>query len=154
MCGVGTAPNCVYGPDGKGSQSHPNEDGHLRFRWEAKNKCKNTPQLGADDWKCFWAVTARGPEVHSSVLNSFPWIMDALCEIVNGNGVRFLCTALSHNHSCVVNLKLILQLKINSVCFPHQSEARTAVSCMGFSMVMTAAEWPVLPPSVWQLSYY
>uniref|UniRef100_A0A669BGC7 TGF-beta-activated kinase 1 and MAP3K7-binding protein 1 n=1 Tax=Oreochromis niloticus TaxID=8128 RepID=A0A669BGC7_ORENI len=32
MCGVGTAPNCVYGPDGKGTQSHPNEDGHLRFR--------------------------------------------------------------------------------------------------------------------------
>uniref|UniRef100_A0A3Q3WCD7 TGF-beta-activated kinase 1 and MAP3K7-binding protein 1 n=1 Tax=Mola mola TaxID=94237 RepID=A0A3Q3WCD7_MOLML len=34
MCGVGTAPNCVYGPDGKGSQSHNNEDGHLRFRGE------------------------------------------------------------------------------------------------------------------------
>ncbi len=34
MCGVGTAPNCVYGPDGKGTQSHTNEDGHLRFRWE------------------------------------------------------------------------------------------------------------------------
>uniref|UniRef100_A0A672ZE03 TGF-beta activated kinase 1/MAP3K7 binding protein 1 n=2 Tax=Sphaeramia orbicularis TaxID=375764 RepID=A0A672ZE03_9TELE len=34
MCGVGTAPNCVYGPDGKGTQSHPNEDGHLRFRGE------------------------------------------------------------------------------------------------------------------------
>uniref|UniRef100_A0A667WUZ4 TGF-beta-activated kinase 1 and MAP3K7-binding protein 1 n=1 Tax=Myripristis murdjan TaxID=586833 RepID=A0A667WUZ4_9TELE len=34
MCGVGTAPNCVYGPDGKGSQSHPNEDGHLRFSGE------------------------------------------------------------------------------------------------------------------------
>ncbi|XP_068606642.1 TGF-beta-activated kinase 1 and MAP3K7-binding protein 1 isoform X4 [Brachionichthys hirsutus] len=34
MCGVGTAPNCVYGPDGKGSQSHANEDGHLRFRGE------------------------------------------------------------------------------------------------------------------------
>lgn len=32
MCGVGTAPNCVYGPDGKGTQSHTNEDGHLRFR--------------------------------------------------------------------------------------------------------------------------
>ena len=32
MCGVGTAPNCVYGPDGKGTQSHNNEDGHLRFR--------------------------------------------------------------------------------------------------------------------------
>ncbi|XP_029013875.1 TGF-beta-activated kinase 1 and MAP3K7-binding protein 1 isoform X2 [Betta splendens] len=34
MCGVGTAPNSVYGPDGKGTQSHPNEDGHLRFRGE------------------------------------------------------------------------------------------------------------------------
>uniref|UniRef100_A0A6Q2XIM6 TGF-beta-activated kinase 1 and MAP3K7-binding protein 1 n=1 Tax=Esox lucius TaxID=8010 RepID=A0A6Q2XIM6_ESOLU len=30
MCGVGTAPNCTYGPDGKGTQSHPNEDGHFR----------------------------------------------------------------------------------------------------------------------------
>lgn len=40
------------------------------------------------------------------------------------------------------------------VCFPHRSEARTAVSCMGFSMVMMAAGWPVLPPSVWQLSSY
>uniref|UniRef100_H3DNB2 TGF-beta activated kinase 1 (MAP3K7) binding protein 1 n=1 Tax=Tetraodon nigroviridis TaxID=99883 RepID=H3DNB2_TETNG len=34
MCGVGTTPNCVYGPDGKGSQSHSNEDGHVRFRGE------------------------------------------------------------------------------------------------------------------------
>ncbi|XP_031734220.1 TGF-beta-activated kinase 1 and MAP3K7-binding protein 1 isoform X1 [Anarrhichthys ocellatus] len=34
MCGVGTATNCVYGPDGKGTVSHPNEDGHLRFRGE------------------------------------------------------------------------------------------------------------------------
>uniref|UniRef100_A0A671WC76 TGF-beta activated kinase 1 (MAP3K7) binding protein 1 n=1 Tax=Sparus aurata TaxID=8175 RepID=A0A671WC76_SPAAU len=34
MCGVGTAPNCVYGPDGKGTQSHTNEDGHLGFRGE------------------------------------------------------------------------------------------------------------------------
>ncbi|KAM8843157.1 TGF-beta-activated kinase 1 and MAP3K7-binding protein 1 isoform 2-T2 [Synchiropus picturatus] len=34
MCGVGTAPNSVYGPDGKGTQSHPNEDGHFRFRGE------------------------------------------------------------------------------------------------------------------------
>ncbi|XP_072240745.1 TGF-beta-activated kinase 1 and MAP3K7-binding protein 1 isoform X7 [Leuresthes tenuis] len=34
MCGVGTAPNCVYGPDGKGTQSHPIEDGHLRLRGE------------------------------------------------------------------------------------------------------------------------
>ncbi|XP_068455659.1 TGF-beta-activated kinase 1 and MAP3K7-binding protein 1 isoform X1 [Clinocottus analis] len=34
MCGVGTATNCVYGPDGKGAQSHDNEDGHLRFRGE------------------------------------------------------------------------------------------------------------------------
>ncbi|KAM6972247.1 TGF-beta-activated kinase 1 and MAP3K7-binding protein 1 [Aplochiton taeniatus] len=34
MCGVGTAPNCVYGPDGKGTQSHPNEDGTFRFRGE------------------------------------------------------------------------------------------------------------------------
>ncbi|XP_040891911.1 TGF-beta-activated kinase 1 and MAP3K7-binding protein 1 isoform X3 [Toxotes jaculatrix] len=34
MCGVGTAPNCVYSADGKGTQSHPNEDGHLRFRGE------------------------------------------------------------------------------------------------------------------------
>ncbi|CDQ87770.1 unnamed protein product [Oncorhynchus mykiss] len=32
MCGVGTAPNCTYGPDGKDTQSHPNEDGHFRFR--------------------------------------------------------------------------------------------------------------------------
>ncbi|XP_061685275.1 TGF-beta-activated kinase 1 and MAP3K7-binding protein 1 isoform X2 [Syngnathoides biaculeatus] len=34
LCGVGTAPNCVYGTDGKGTQSHPNEDTHLRFRSE------------------------------------------------------------------------------------------------------------------------
>ncbi|KAM9770501.1 TGF-beta-activated kinase 1 and MAP3K7-binding protein 1 isoform 2-T2 [Menidia menidia] len=34
MCGVGTAPNCVYGSDGKGTQSHPMEDGHLRLRGE------------------------------------------------------------------------------------------------------------------------
>ncbi|XP_077379440.1 TGF-beta-activated kinase 1 and MAP3K7-binding protein 1 [Festucalex cinctus] len=34
LCGVGIAPNCVYGPDGKGTQSHPNEDTHLRFRSE------------------------------------------------------------------------------------------------------------------------
>ncbi|KAJ8001642.1 hypothetical protein DPEC_G00171590 [Dallia pectoralis] len=34
MCGVGTAPNCTYGPDGKGTQSHPNEDGHFRFSGE------------------------------------------------------------------------------------------------------------------------
>ncbi|XP_056265430.1 TGF-beta-activated kinase 1 and MAP3K7-binding protein 1 isoform X2 [Pseudoliparis swirei] len=34
LCGVGTATNCVYGADGKGTQSHPNEDGHLRFRGE------------------------------------------------------------------------------------------------------------------------
>ncbi|MED6263630.1 hypothetical protein CHARACLAT_006447, partial [Characodon lateralis] len=32
MCGVGTAPNCVYRPDGKGTQSHPIEDRHLRLR--------------------------------------------------------------------------------------------------------------------------
>uniref|UniRef100_A0A8C2Q6V3 TGF-beta-activated kinase 1 and MAP3K7-binding protein 1 n=1 Tax=Cyprinus carpio TaxID=7962 RepID=A0A8C2Q6V3_CYPCA len=31
LCGVGSAPNCVYGPDGKGTQSHPNEDGHFCF---------------------------------------------------------------------------------------------------------------------------
>ncbi|KAM8879706.1 TGF-beta-activated kinase 1 and MAP3K7-binding protein 1 isoform 3-T3 [Spinachia spinachia] len=34
LCGVGTATNCEYGPNGKGVQSHPNEDGHLRFRGE------------------------------------------------------------------------------------------------------------------------
>ncbi|XP_034388644.1 TGF-beta-activated kinase 1 and MAP3K7-binding protein 1 isoform X1 [Cyclopterus lumpus] len=34
LCGVGTAANCAYGTDGKGTQSHPNEDGHLRFRGE------------------------------------------------------------------------------------------------------------------------
>ncbi|XP_047434039.1 TGF-beta-activated kinase 1 and MAP3K7-binding protein 1 isoform X1 [Mugil cephalus] len=34
MCGVGSAPNCVYGSDGKGTQSHPNEDGHLRLKGE------------------------------------------------------------------------------------------------------------------------
>uniref|UniRef100_A0A3Q2U870 TGF-beta activated kinase 1 (MAP3K7) binding protein 1 n=1 Tax=Fundulus heteroclitus TaxID=8078 RepID=A0A3Q2U870_FUNHE len=34
MCGVGTAPNCVYSPDGKGTQSHPMEDRHLRLRGE------------------------------------------------------------------------------------------------------------------------
>ncbi|XP_067314683.1 TGF-beta-activated kinase 1 and MAP3K7-binding protein 1 isoform X4 [Pseudorasbora parva] len=31
LCGVGSAPNCTYGPDGKGTLSHPNEDGHFRF---------------------------------------------------------------------------------------------------------------------------
>ncbi|KAM9315203.1 TGF-beta-activated kinase 1 and MAP3K7-binding protein 1 isoform 2-T2 [Pholidichthys leucotaenia] len=34
MCGVGTAPNCVYSPDGKGTHSHQNEDAHLGFRGE------------------------------------------------------------------------------------------------------------------------
>lgn len=34
LCGVGTAPNCVYGPDGKSSQMHPNEDCHFRFSTE------------------------------------------------------------------------------------------------------------------------
>ncbi|XP_041839773.1 TGF-beta-activated kinase 1 and MAP3K7-binding protein 1 isoform X3 [Melanotaenia boesemani] len=34
MCGVGRAPNCVYGPDGKGTQSHLMEDGHLMLRGE------------------------------------------------------------------------------------------------------------------------
>ncbi|KAM4751253.1 TGF-beta-activated kinase 1 and MAP3K7-binding protein 1 isoform 2-T3 [Anableps anableps] len=34
MCGVGAAPNCVYSPDGKGTQSHPNEDRHLRLKGE------------------------------------------------------------------------------------------------------------------------
>ncbi|KAG5832541.1 hypothetical protein ANANG_G00292240 [Anguilla anguilla] len=34
LCGVYTTANCVYGPDGKGTQSHPNEDGHFRFRGE------------------------------------------------------------------------------------------------------------------------
>ncbi|XP_056136680.1 TGF-beta-activated kinase 1 and MAP3K7-binding protein 1 [Lampris incognitus] len=34
VCGVGTATNCVYGPDGKGTQTHTNEDGHFRFRGE------------------------------------------------------------------------------------------------------------------------
>lgn len=33
MCGVGTASNCVYGPDGKGTPSHTNEDAHLEFRY-------------------------------------------------------------------------------------------------------------------------
>lgn len=33
LCGVGSALNCVYGPDGKGTQSHSNEDGHFRFRY-------------------------------------------------------------------------------------------------------------------------
>lgn len=32
LCGVGTATNCEYDPDGKATQSHANEDGHLRFR--------------------------------------------------------------------------------------------------------------------------
>ncbi|XP_066563253.1 TGF-beta-activated kinase 1 and MAP3K7-binding protein 1 isoform X2 [Amia ocellicauda] len=32
LCGVGTAPNCVYSADGKSTQTHPNEDGHLCFR--------------------------------------------------------------------------------------------------------------------------
>ncbi|XP_038163551.1 TGF-beta-activated kinase 1 and MAP3K7-binding protein 1 [Cyprinodon tularosa] len=34
MCGVGAAPNFVYSPDGKGSQSRPIEDRHLRLRGE------------------------------------------------------------------------------------------------------------------------
>ncbi|XP_061079538.1 TGF-beta-activated kinase 1 and MAP3K7-binding protein 1 [Conger conger] len=34
LCGVYTTANCVYGPDGKSTQSHPNEDGHFRFRGE------------------------------------------------------------------------------------------------------------------------
>ncbi|XP_023189035.1 TGF-beta-activated kinase 1 and MAP3K7-binding protein 1 isoform X3 [Xiphophorus maculatus] len=32
MCGVGVAPNCVYSPDGEGTQNHPMEDRHLRLR--------------------------------------------------------------------------------------------------------------------------
>ncbi|XP_058258856.1 TGF-beta-activated kinase 1 and MAP3K7-binding protein 1 isoform X2 [Hemibagrus wyckioides] len=35
LCGVGTAPNCVYSPDGKSTQMHPNEDGHFRFSTES-----------------------------------------------------------------------------------------------------------------------
>ncbi|XP_026111906.1 TGF-beta-activated kinase 1 and MAP3K7-binding protein 1 isoform X1 [Carassius auratus] len=35
LCGVGSAPNCVYGPDGQGTQSHPNEDGHFCFSTES-----------------------------------------------------------------------------------------------------------------------
>ncbi|TRY58428.1 hypothetical protein DNTS_002056 [Danionella cerebrum] len=35
LCGVGSAPNCVYGPEGKAAQSHPNEDGHFRFSTES-----------------------------------------------------------------------------------------------------------------------
>ncbi|GAA6075344.1 TGF-beta-activated kinase 1 and MAP3K7-binding protein 1 isoform X3, partial [Tachysurus ichikawai] len=35
LCGVGTAPNCVYSPDGKSNQMHPNEDGHFRFSTES-----------------------------------------------------------------------------------------------------------------------
>ncbi|KAI1884509.1 hypothetical protein AGOR_G00227110 [Albula goreensis] len=34
QCGVYSAANSVYGPDGKGTQCHPNEDGHFRFRGE------------------------------------------------------------------------------------------------------------------------
>ncbi|XP_061840212.1 TGF-beta-activated kinase 1 and MAP3K7-binding protein 1 isoform X1 [Nerophis lumbriciformis] len=34
LCGVGTATNSLYGPDGKSTQSHPNEDTYLRFRSE------------------------------------------------------------------------------------------------------------------------
>ncbi|KAA0713473.1 TGF-beta-activated kinase 1 and MAP3K7-binding protein 1 [Triplophysa tibetana] len=34
LCGVGSALNCVYGPDGKGTPSHSNEDGHFRFSTE------------------------------------------------------------------------------------------------------------------------
>lgn len=52
----------------------------------------------------------------------------------------------------VVNLMSICWDRKWIVCFSCQSEARTAASCMGFLMVMTAAGWPVLPPSVWQLS--
>ncbi|XP_072318682.1 TGF-beta-activated kinase 1 and MAP3K7-binding protein 1 [Eucyclogobius newberryi] len=34
MCGVGSAPNCVYGAEGGSSQSHAYEDAHIRFRGE------------------------------------------------------------------------------------------------------------------------
>ncbi|XP_061882492.1 TGF-beta-activated kinase 1 and MAP3K7-binding protein 1 isoform X1 [Entelurus aequoreus] len=34
LCGVGTATNSLYEPDGKSTQSHPNEDTYLRFRSE------------------------------------------------------------------------------------------------------------------------
>ncbi|KAG7460108.1 hypothetical protein MATL_G00217660 [Megalops atlanticus] len=34
LCGVGTAANCMYSPDGKGTLMHANEDGHFRFRGE------------------------------------------------------------------------------------------------------------------------
>ncbi|KAF7711184.1 TGF-beta-activated kinase 1 and MAP3K7-binding protein 1 [Silurus meridionalis] len=34
LCGVGTAPNCVYSPDGKSTQMHPNEDCHFHFSTE------------------------------------------------------------------------------------------------------------------------
>lgn len=39
MCGVGTASNCVYSPDGKGTQCHTNEDGHLGFRYVCMYVC-------------------------------------------------------------------------------------------------------------------
>uniref|UniRef100_A0A3B3S349 TGF-beta-activated kinase 1 and MAP3K7-binding protein 1 n=1 Tax=Paramormyrops kingsleyae TaxID=1676925 RepID=A0A3B3S349_9TELE len=34
LSGVGAVANSVYGPDGKSTQAHPNEDGHFRFRGE------------------------------------------------------------------------------------------------------------------------
>lgn len=50
----------------------------------------------------------------------------------------------------VVNWKLMLlsSVKIQTNFFSSHTEARTAVSSMGFLMVMMAAGWPVLPPSV------
>lgn len=126
MCGVGTAPNCVYGPDGKGSQSHANEDGHLRFRWEKKNKCKNTGQVqGWDDWNSFGAVTARGPWGSLSCFTLLPL----------GHGltltsfmviVLVFCAPLLHTTTAVINvvkLNVILpsshKIKLNSMCvFP------------------------------------
>lgn len=122
MCGVGTAPNCVYSSDGKGTQSHTNEDGHLRFRWGAletrtlfnKNSMKNKRRKGITSCLEWWPLPA-------SQLN-------------------LPLTPFDHH-------------VIYCCCFfLHQSEARMAVSCMGFLTVMMAAEWPVLPPSVWQLN--
>lgn len=107
---------------------------------------------GWDDGNC-WSSSSQNLQVHR-VLKSVPWF-NCL------RSLMVMVSFLSHNHSGYKCGKFELDLTVIwwdkhelCVCFPHGSEARTAVSSMGFSMAMMAAGWPVSPPSVWQLSFY
>lgn len=140
MCGVGTAPNCVYGPDGKGSQSHANEDGHLRFRWETKKKCKNTGQVqGWGDWNCFGAVTPEALRFiivfYTPSLGSWINFMTSFMVIMLVFYAPLLRTTTAVIN--VVNLNLILvsshKIKLNSMCvFPTNQRRGRLFPVWGF----------------------